>query len=216
MARTAIYNNWGKTYKAFSQALLNAGKALNQIATSELQDVAVNFLKTQDSKWPHNTVVPKRGQSFGGDHFHPWYSGQLHDSVAVRIADRNRTVSVHYMPPRAYAPNGEPGRFLTPPCYQTMKGVSNSIIGAEEARVVSETRAPYYFLPGVQVQLIVGVPYADKVDQSGRHYGFADNLADELFNSVNTWVDSGGLKRPTVYVDDKGVKVKNKTNTRRV
>lgn len=214
--RTGTYHDWGKTYKAFSQAILNSGKALNQIATVELQGVAEQFLREEDAQWPHNTVVPKKGQSFGGDANHPWYSGQMHDSMAVRIAQGNRTTSIHYMPSRSYPPNGEPGRYLDSSGAQTMRGVSDHIIGIEMARDVAERRAPYHFLPGVQVQLIIGVPYSDKVNESGRHFGFADNLADNLFSKVNDWIFDGGLTRPTLIADEKGARVVNKTNVRRL
>ena len=204
--RTGTYHDWGKTYNAFSQAILNAGKALNSIALVELQEVAVKYLKKEDSEWPRNVTKLSSGgkvQKFGGDHYHPWYSGQLHDSVAVRIMQGNRITSVHYMPPSATGGS------------QHTEGIRN-IIGAEWAHEVAEGAGPRYFLPGVQVQLIIGVPYSEKVNETGRHLGFADSLADELFSAVYDWIDGGGLKRPTVVVTDKGVKVVNKTNIRRV
>lgn len=200
--RTGTYHNWGKTYKAMSQALLNAGKALNSIASVELQEVSEKYLREEDAKWPHSTSLPN-GARFGGDAMHPWYSGQLHDSVAVRIMSSNRITSVHYMPPSPAT--GKP---------QHTDTIKN-IVGAEWAREIAEAHGARYFLPGVQVQLIVGVPYADKVNESGRHYGFADNLADELFSAVNSWVDSGGLTRPTLIADEKGAKVVNKSNITR-
>lgn len=211
--RSKIYNEWGKTYKAFSEAILNAGKALNSIASFELRGVADQFLREEDAQWPHstqvNTLSLKNGsaiskvQKFGGDAMHPWYSGQLHDSVAVRISNKNRTTSVHYMPP-----SPDTGK---PQHTNTISG----IIGAEWAREVAESKAPYYFLPGVQVQLIIGVPYTEKVNEEGRHMGFADNLADNLFTKVNDWINGGGLKRPTLIADEKGVRVINKSNVTR-
>lgn len=194
-------------------ALLNAGKALNSIATVELQSVAENFLRAQDAQWPHSStgrsyfdgrIKILNGAKFGGNAMHPWYTGQLHDSVAVRIMQSNRITSVHYMPPSPDTGKAQHTETI------------NNIIGAEWAREVAFEHGARYFLPGLQVQLIVGVPYAEKVNESGRHFGFVDNLSDELFNSVNNWVDAGGLKRPTVYADDKGVKVKNKSNVRRL
>ena len=210
--RTGTYNEWGKTYMAFSQALLNAGKSLNSIATVELQEVADDYLKKVDSEWPHHSegrsffdgsIKVINGSKFGGDREHPWYSGQLHDSVAVRIMTGNRLTSVHYMPPSP--DTGKPQHTET----------INNIIGAEWAREIAEAHGPRYLLPGVQVQLIVGVPYADKVNEEGRHIGFADSLADDLFSDVYAWVDEGGLVRPTVIVDDKSVKVVNKSNIKR-
>lgn len=209
--RIEKFHNWGKTYRAMSMALLESGKALNSIATVELQEVAENFLKEQDAQWPHSTTVTKikwgknnvKKQMFGGDELHPWYSGQLHDSVAVRIMQGNRITSVHYMPP-----SPDTG---APQHTETIK----NIVGVDWAHQVAES-GPRYLLPGVQVQLIIGVPYTDKVNESGRHAGFADSLADDLFSAVNTWVDHGGLTRNTVISDGQTVKVVKKSNVRRV
>lgn len=203
MARTERFYDWGKTYKAFSQALLGSGKALNNIALSELQDVASSYLKKQDAKWPHSSTTAN-GARFGGDKEHPWYSGQLHDSVAVRIMQGNRISSVHYMPPSPAT--GAPQHT------ETIKG----IIGADWAHEIAES-GPRYLLPGVQVQLIVGVPYTEKVNESNRHFGFADSLADDLFSDVNDWIDAGGLTRNVVVLaDDKTVKVVKRSNVKRV
>ena len=200
--RTNTYYNWGHTYKACSQAILGSGKALNQIALVELQEVAEKYLKDQDASWPHSTAMPN-GARFGGDHNHPWYSGHLHDSVAVRIMQGNRISSVHYMPP-----SPDTGK---PQHTETIK----NIIGVDWAHEIAEGGGPRYFLPGVQAQLIVGVPYTEKVNESGRHYGFVDSLADDLFSAVNEWVDHGGLTRPTIVADEKTVRVVNKSNVRR-
>lgn len=201
-SRTDRFHDWGKTYKACSMALLESGKALNQIALTELQDVARQYLKDTDAQWPHSTAMPN-GARFGGDREHPWYSGQTHDSVAVRIMQGNRITSVHYMPPSP--DTGEP---------QHTETIKN-IVGVEWAHQIAEGAGPRYFLPGVQVQLIVGVPYAEKVNESGRHSGFVDSLADDLFSAVNEWVDGGGLVRPTIVANGETVKVVNKSNVRR-
>lgn len=199
--RTSVYNDWGKTYKACSMALLGSGKALNQIALVELQEVAEKYLRDKNAEWPHSTQVGR--QRFGGDHEHPWYSGQLHDSVAVRIMQGNRISSVHYMPP-----SPDTGK---PQHTETIK----DIVGVEWAHQIAEGAGPRYFLPGVQAQLIVGVPYTEKVNESGRHAGFVDSLADDLFSAVNEWVDGGGLVRPTIVANGETVKVVNKSNVRR-
>jgi len=203
--RTARHNDWGKTYKAMSMALTNAGEKLNEIATVELQGVAENYLKKEDAQWPHGTTVQTLSkqnglfvqgiQRFGGDHSHPWYSGQLHDSVAVRIMSKNRITSVHYMPPSPAT--GKP---------QHTETIKN-IIGAEWAREVAEGGGARYFLPGVQIQLIVGVPYADKVNSEGRHRGFTDDLSANLFNDVYDWIDGGGLTRWFLRATPDGAKV---------
>lgn len=205
--RTGKYNDWGKTYKGFSQALLGSGKVLNQIALVDLQEVAHYFLREQDAQWPHSsTAKSESGKTmrFGGDADHPWYTGQLHDSIAVRIMQGNRITSVQYMPP-----SPDTGK---PQHTETIK----HIIGAEWAREIAEQHGARYLLPGVQVQLLVGVPYAEKVNESSRHSGFADNLANELFSAVNQWVWDGGLSRNMLTADENGnVKITKRSNARK-
>lgn len=207
--RTGRYHDWGKTYKATSMCLLQAGKALNSIALTELADVATSYLKAQDAIWPHSTTAESKSgktMKFGGDANHPWWSGQLHDSVAVRIMQANRIAAVRYMQPSPAT--GKP---------QHTNSIKN-IIGTEWAHQVAEGGGPRYFLPGVQVQLIVGVPYADDVNESSRHNGFIDSLSNDLFSDVNEWAysPSGGLKRTTVIATEKGAKVVNRSNVRRM
>ena len=205
--RTGRYNNWGKTYKGFSQALLGSGKALNQIALVDLQEVGHRFLRNQDAQWPHSSTAKSasgKTMKFGGDAEHPWYTGQLHDSIAVRIMQGNRITSVQYMPP-----SQDTGK---PQHTETIK----HIVGAEWAREIAETHGARYLLPGVQVQLIVAVPYAEKVNEDGRHAGFADYLADELFSDVNQWVFDGGLSRNILTADEKGnVKITKRSNVKK-
>lgn len=204
--RTERYHDWGSTYKAASMCLLQAGKALNSIALSELSDVASGYLKDLDSQWPHGSFIAKGTvvtNLFGGDHDHPWWSGQLHDSVAVRVMQGNRIAAVRYMPPSP--DTGEP---------QHTKTIQN-IVGAEWARQIAEGGGARYLLPGVQVQLIVGVPYAEDVNESSRHSGFIESLSNDLYSAVNQWVFDGGLTRTTVIATENGAKIVKRTNIRR-
>lgn len=187
MARDKQFNDWGKTYKSMSYHLLDAGKQLTEIGKRDFTYLAQEYLSEVDAKWPHSTTVTRikwgknnvKTSHFGGDKDHPWYYGQLHDSVAIRIADKNRTVSVSYMPTRA----------TTPQHTSKSDGVGEykNIIGAEWAQIAAYN-AQYYFLPGIQFQLIVGVPYANKVNDSGRHHGFADSMMDDFVNKIETYI----------------------------
>lgn len=189
MARTGRYNEWGKTRKQFSYAFLEAGRRLTKVGVSAFSLVAEDFLAKADASWPHRVSTIRNGakgatyQSYGGDAMHPWYTGQLHDSVAVRIAYKNQTMSVRYMPQSATAPQHT----------SSEDGIAMSnIYGHIEAQKAAED-ARYYFLPGVQIQLIIGVPYAEKVDNSSRHQGFASSLMDDLVTEVDEFMNSGSL-----------------------
>lgn len=181
--RTGRYHSWGKTKASFSYAILDAGKQLTEFAKMDLALLAEELLSEWDAEWPRSTSL-QNGAKFGGDHNHPWYYGQLHDSVAIRIADKNRTVAVRYMPPAATHPQkasvADAGQAY------------NNIIGADFARLEAE-RARWFFLPGLQVQLLIGVPYARKVDEMGRHMGYIDTLGDDIVNKVDDFMWSGSL-----------------------
>lgn len=200
--RTGRYHDWGKTYKAFSYALLNAGNALASDTKRDMAILSREFLGELDAEWPHRTTITRIGwgknnvsnRTFGGDRNHPWYTGQLHDSVAVRVAEKNKTVSVEYMNPSA-------GDAQHMSASDGMK--IDHIIGADWGRQVATGKAPYYFLPGIQVQLIVGVPYAEKVNESDRHAGFMGALSVDLINKVDAWIEAGGLTRRNYLADDK-------------
>lgn len=147
-----------------------------------LSDACREWLQQTDSEWPHSTLVTKPGksrlvvqQSFGGDRLHPWYYGQLHDSIATRIAEKNRTIAVHYMPSHA-----------TKPQYASAKDAGqryDNIVGREFA-MREVHNAEYVFLPGIQMQLIVAAPYARKVNELSRHSGYLDNLRAEFFSYI--------------------------------
>ena len=180
--RNAVRIEWKKFAASFSEALGDCGEQLTNFGKMKLSDSCKEWLKKLDSEWPHNTLVTRPGktslvvqQSFGGDRDHPWYYGQLHDSIAVRISEKNRNVAIHYMHASA-----------TKPQHATAKDAGQQydrIVGAEFA-VREAHNAQYYFLPGIQMQLIVGVPYARKVDESPRHAGYLMNMRADLFSYI--------------------------------
>lgn len=181
--RTSAHADWKKFAASFSDALGDCGEQLTNFGKMKLSDSCREWIKKVDSEWPHHTEVTriKWGRnnvvtsSFGGDRDHPWYSGQLHDSIAVRIAEKNRNIAVHYMPASA-----------TEPQHATVQDAGqryDHIIGAEFA-VREAYNAQFYFLRGIQMQVIVGVPYARKVDESPRHYGFLMNLQADFFSYI--------------------------------
>ena len=201
-SRTQRYHDWGKTSKAFSYALFAAGKHLTEIGKTDLTNVAREYLAELDAEWPRGSFKAKGTvvtNLFGGDKDHPWYTGQLHDSIAIRVADGNKTVSISYMPPSA---DGGPQHMSAEDGARY-----DNIIGADWA-VRASRNAQYYFLPGVQVQFIVGVPYTDKVNESGRHLGFFDSLSNELTSKVFDYFTSGKLTKERLVVDVQGTKVR--------
>lgn len=206
--RTGKYHDWGKTTKQFSYALLDAGREMTNDVKRDFAYLAEECLTEMDAKWPHNTEVKKNGKTrrFGGDHDHPWFYGQLHDSMAIRIAEKNKTVAVRYMPPSPATTEKQ---------HMSEGGLKiDNIDGKEWGKMVAEQRAPYYFLPGIQVQLIAGVPYAEKVNESSRHAGFFENLSVELINKYDNFMLTGSSIKHTTYIADGSSKVKRKRGIR--
>lgn len=194
MAKTGHwYWDWGKTSKGFAEALLEAGYTLTNKSVTKIADACQNFLEEEDWDWP-------RGQRFdashietrravrgsrayasgyrGGDADHPWYSGNLHDSIATSVMEGNRIRAIRYMKPGATE-------------YQTYKGQRVDGITAAEDAI---RRAAYTFPRGgvsnsLRAVLVVGVPYADDVNKSDGHYDFLSPLQEHFRGSIEAAVE---------------------------
>ena len=167
--------SWGKTYKGFSEALLDCGRQINERGKQYLVADAEKWLRDTDSEWPRHTEK-KNGAKFGGDANHPWYSGQLHDSIAIRLAEGNKTIAIRFMPPAA---SGKAQHMDHPKI--------TGIIGSEWARDVA-SRAEHTYWKGskaLQAQLLIGVPYAEKVNEDGRHAGYAEELEAQFYDAIS-------------------------------
>jgi hypothetical protein len=126
----------------------------------------------------------KSGAKFGGDRNHPWYSGQLHDSVAVRLAEGDRVISIIYMPQSAQtSKDGKP--FLNEDGSQTAPGYDRIIGHIEAARRASQANIIRWGgSKALQGQLIVGVPYSGKVNESPRHEGYLEELEAQFNDGI--------------------------------
>ena len=175
-------SSWKKFAASFSEALGDVGEQVTNFGRRILTESCEDWLHKYDSQWPHgstgrivNGKKKDNGAVFGGDRFHPWYSGNLHDSVFVRVAQGNRTISLQYMPESATgtqsATRKDAGRNYT------------NIVGHDFA--IQEGRnAEYVFLPGIQMQIGVGVPYARKVNESQRHHGYLEVMRADFFSDI--------------------------------
>lgn len=172
--------SWGKTYKAFSEALLSCGRQINERGKQYLIKDAETWLRDTDAEWPRSTTATSkngRTMKFGGDAMHPWYLGHLHDSIAIRLAEGNKTIAIRFMPP---ASSDTEGQHMDHPKI-------TGIIGSEWARDVAG-RAEHTYWKGskaLQAQLIIGVPYAEKVNEEGRHAGYAEELESQFYDVMS-------------------------------
>jgi hypothetical protein len=164
---------WKKAAQGFSYALGDAGKHLSGWARELMGESTSAAISRIDSEWEGETHWKRKSgkvSSFGGDMDHPWYTGQLHDSVAGIVSDKHRTVAIEYMPQAATKP-------------QEYKG--SIVIGHDWAmREARNIERALHFVPGIKSTLIVGVPYADKVNEMPRHQGFVQSLSAQFANYV--------------------------------
>lgn len=183
---------WKKTIKGFSQALGYAGEHLSGWARGWMNEAVGNALSLIDADWEGETHWKRASgkiSSFGGDHFHPWYTGQLHDSVAGIVSDKHRTVSIQYMQQAATKP-------------QTYEG--QVIIGHDWAiRKAQDMARALHFVPGIVASVVVGVPYSEKVDKMQRHRGYLRDLSVQFAANVEDYFTMrAGEYRTRVFVAD--------------
>lgn len=174
--------SWGKTYKGFSQALSRAGKVFTEQGVRIFTKACENWLSDNNAQWPRG----EGGGAFksgyrGGNHYYPWYTGTLHDSIATVVSDRNRVMAIRYMydMSRSHAQGN-----------QTYKGqIINGYAWAQEVA----RRSQYVFLPGIQMRLVIGVPYANDVDRMPEHAGYIREFERD-FGSTMTSIAETRIK----------------------
>lgn len=194
--------SWGKASKGFAEYLDLAGKAIAKQAAKTLAAAGEEFMANEDWDWPrgerYDTSYKGRNvrgsMSYasgyhGGDAMHPWYSGNLHDSVAVGVFLGQRMLASRQMAPGATSE-------------QTYNGMTIDGVTAGEDAL---RRASYTFAPGhkgdtARAVLVVGVPYADYLNTSteigykghkvpNTHLGYADYLAKEFYGTIRPAVE---------------------------
>lgn len=190
MARNYDIKWNGDVVKGFSAALADASEHYTGWARVQMSDAVKEAISKIDASWPHTTITEntirrtrRRGsmdwtlvtqQMFGGDRVHPWYSGQLHDSVVGVVSDKRKVISMHYMPSSASFPQKDDS--------------GNTVNGSECAFAsISAISRTLRFVPGVAASVFVTVPYAEKVNQMTRHKDFEQDLAEDFAASVEDY-----------------------------
>ena len=185
MARYGRRIKWSKSVKGFTDALGYSGEHLTGWAKMWMSEAVEDSLAQVDAQWEGETHWKRESgkiSSFGGDHFHPWYTGQLHDSVAGIVSDKGRAIAIHYMTPGATQP-------------QTYKG--QIVIGADFAeRGAMNMARTLHFVPGIAASISVGVPYAEDVEQMPSHSGYMRELNTQFASNVEDYftIKAGGFR----------------------
>ena len=184
---------WDKTIHGMSEALGYAGEHLTGWARDWMNEAVRESLAEIDADWEGETHWKRDSGKisiFGGDRFHPWYTGQLHDSVVGIVSDRHRTVSIQYMPPAATKP-------------QTYEG--QIIIGHDWGqRKAQDLARTLHFVPGIVATIGVGVPYAEEVDEMDRHSGYMTELSTQFASTLEDYFEAkAGAFRTRTFIADK-------------
>lgn len=157
--------SWGKFYSGFSQILVDSGTHFTAQGAKIFTSACEKWLADQNAQWPRGEGGGAFKSGFrGGSYYYPWYTGTLHDSMATVVTDGNKVVSIRYMydMSRSHAWAD-----------QTWKG--QDINGYEWAALVAN-RSAHVFLPGIQMKLIVGAPYAQELNEKDTHAGFLNEF----------------------------------------
>lgn len=174
--------NWGKFYSGFSQALADASKTFTKEGVKIFTGACKNWLSENNAQWPRGEGGGAYKSGYrGGDHYYPWFTGTLHDSMVAVVSDRNQIKSINYMQDVSRSTAWKD---------QTWKG--QNINGRDCAEEVAR-RSQYVFLPGIQIRLLIGVPYARELDEKESHSGYIEEFERD-FGSYMTSIAESKIK----------------------
>lgn len=193
--RSELNQKWGKAYKGFAAYLDLAGEKIGAAAAKGLADAGAEFMANEDWDWPRGARFDAthlgrsvRGASTyasgyrGGDDMHPWYSGNLHDSIAVGVMQGTRILAARYMSPGATSTQTYNDSVID--------GVSEGLEALQKAAHVFSAGSSGRTLRSV---MVIGVPYANEVnssptigwsDKPNSHIGYADFLQKEFYDTI--------------------------------
>ena len=171
---------WNKCYSAFSEALLDCGEQFKKQGETMMTKALEQWFVEYDEEWRSHLRAHERTYregnhivfgEFEGDQSFPWFSGTLHDSIAGRIADGRKTIAIRFMPSGPASDNQFVGDQ-----YPDINGVIFGRLMAGRATRVPQT--------ATVAQIFVGVPYAQKVDESPKHKGYLNDMEVSFISAM--------------------------------
>lgn len=168
---------WNKFRVAFSSDLLKAGQMVTKEAEMELLRTSDEWLEKTDSEWPKSSAPYYMGAS--GDAMHPWYTGTLHDSISIRVAEGMRTIGLRFMT-RAAVGNQNATAIQAGRDYEDIRGYVEGRLAAGRATRVRQN--------ALVAQMFIGAPYAQWLNTTGGphrdHQGFAFELMRDFQHDI--------------------------------
>ena len=166
-------SGWTKARKQFEQELMSSAQGVTKNTQQILVNATSSFL---DYVQANKELLP-------------YYTANLHDSIATSVSISGRIIRANYMPKEATRPQTAPGR--------------KRIIGEQEAE-----RAVRNFRPnrtGVYATLFVSVPYAEGANEKSHHPGYYEWLQSAFESGM-----SSALKLLEMYPNAKAVSSTNR------
>lgn len=156
--------NWNSTAKQFQQELLSCASGVNKSTELLLSSATKGYLQyVQESK--ENL---------------PYYTGNLHDSIAAYVSRSGRIIRAHYMPQEATKPQHVTKLSAT----ASSDSLSKNIWGYREA--INAVRRSRPLAKGIGATLFIAVPYAGAADQNSSHPGYAEWLEETFGYEMDT------------------------------
>lgn len=157
---------WVKARLDFEKEILSSAKGINNNAQRLLVNATSRFLDAVQELSTKNGDNPNMGVI-------PYYTGNLHDSIATSVSMSGRIIRANYMPKQATKAQSAPGR--------------KKIWGALEAERAVRSYTPRR--TGLAATLFVAVPYAEGANQQSSHPHYFEWLQsafeNEMISAVN-------------------------------
>lgn len=158
--------NWNNTRHQFQMELTRCAAGVNKAAEQIYSSATKDFL----------THIQERKA------YLPYYTGNLHDSIAAYVSRSGRIIRAHYMPKEATKPQhvttlSSPDK--DSPSYENSSvSRSKAIWGYREA--INAVRRSRPQATGIGATLFVAVPYAGAADQYSHNPGYIGFLEENF------------------------------------
>lgn len=153
MARTS----WNSCAKQFKEELLSSAAGVNRNAQQILINATGQFL---DYVQINESNLP-------------YYTGNLHDSIAAYVSRSGRILRAVYMPQEAHEP-----QHVT----KISEAGGKNIWGYREA--INAVRRSRPLATGIGATLFVAVPYAEGANETSHHAGYYDWLKEAFIKDM--------------------------------
>lgn len=156
--------SWNSSAKQFQQELLSCATGVNKATEQLLSSATQDFLQH----------VQDRKENL------PYYTANLHDSIAAYVSRSGRILRAYYMPQEATTPQHVTKISAT----ASSDSMSKKIWGYREA--INAVRRSRPLAKGIGTSLFVAVPYAEAANEQSSHPGYWEWLQENFEISINT------------------------------